>query len=115
MNRDEDTITYALTILGILRAGHTAFPISLRNSTSAVAQLLQQTSCRHVLVSQDDSTRTLARDATMNMSHTVQHPLLVLDEMRSSSTGSCSTELPQLFETSGTAIILHSSGGYCRT
>ncbi|TFK80331.1 acetyl-CoA synthetase-like protein [Polyporus arcularius HHB13444] len=105
-----DTITYALTVLGIMRAGHTAFPISLRNSTSAVAQLFQQTSCRHVLVSQDESTRTLARDAIMNMSHTVQHPLLVLDEMRSSSTGSCSPELPQLLKSSGTAIILHSSG-----
>ena len=113
MEHDADTITYSFTILGILRAGHIAFPISLRNSHSAVAHLLQQTNCKHVLVSRDRSTQTLAQEATAELSDITSHYLLALDEMRSSVTGSHVMELPTKYDAHRTAVILHSSGTQC--
>ena len=55
-----DSITYATILLGVLRAGHTAFPISSRNSAAAVVDLLSKTGCSHVFVSPDPRIRDLA-------------------------------------------------------
>ncbi|KAF9465935.1 hypothetical protein BDZ94DRAFT_1296127 [Collybia nuda] len=46
-----DTFTYCALIVGILRAGYQAFPISTRNSAVAIAHLLRQVNSKYVFVS----------------------------------------------------------------
>lgn len=45
---------------GIIRAGHTVFPISPRNSAPAVAHLLIKTGTEHVFVGPESSLQDLA-------------------------------------------------------
>lgn len=54
-----ESISYISVIIGILRAGCIAFPISPRNSAGAVAHLLSTTSVSCVLVSSESAVRTL--------------------------------------------------------
>ncbi|KZV70075.1 acetyl-CoA synthetase-like protein [Peniophora sp. CONT] len=58
-----DNITFGTMILGIMRCGHTAFPISPLNSAAAVAHLIRTTDTRHVFVSSDPSMQKLAQGA----------------------------------------------------
>ncbi|TFY54516.1 hypothetical protein EVJ58_g8816 [Rhodofomes roseus] len=58
-----DSIPYATTFMGAMRAGYTPFPISTRNSPAAVAYLLEKTNAQHVLVGLDQAMQDLARDA----------------------------------------------------
>ncbi|KLO14348.1 acetyl-CoA synthetase-like protein [Schizopora paradoxa] len=55
-----DTITYFTFIMGIVRAGHTAFPISTRNSPAAIAHLLKKTGTSHLLVGREPVFQSLA-------------------------------------------------------
>lgn len=55
-----DTITYFTLMAVIIRAGHTAFPISPRNSAPAVAHLLTKTGTEHVFVGPESSLQDLA-------------------------------------------------------
>ena len=48
-----ESTSYVATVIGILRAGHIAFPISPRNSPEAIAHLLLSVSATHILVSSD--------------------------------------------------------------
>ena len=45
---------------GIIRAGHTVFPISPRNSAPAVAHLLTKTGTQHVFVGPESALQDLA-------------------------------------------------------
>ncbi|KAF5366566.1 hypothetical protein D9758_008985 [Tetrapyrgos nigripes] len=58
-----DPITYWILILGIMHAGYTPFPISIRNSDIAVAHLLESTNAKHVFVSPDAVMQNLAVSA----------------------------------------------------
>lgn len=58
-----DHITYLSVVVGMMRAGIVAAPISLSNSETAVAHLLQSVSATHVLVSEDAKTRALVEAA----------------------------------------------------
>lgn len=49
--------------MGIIRAGFVAFPVSTRNSAVGVANLLYETKCEFLFVSEDASMQTLASDA----------------------------------------------------
>jgi acyl-CoA synthetase (AMP-forming)/AMP-acid ligase II len=51
------------TVMGIIRAGYTAFPISQRNSAAAVAHLLSATNVTHMLVGEEQSMQSLANAA----------------------------------------------------
>ncbi|KAF9649184.1 acetyl-CoA synthetase-like protein [Thelephora ganbajun] len=53
MLANSDTITYATTELGIIRAENAAFPVSLRNSASAVAHLIGKTGSKYLIVTPD--------------------------------------------------------------
>ncbi|KAF8200278.1 hypothetical protein BJ912DRAFT_1020035 [Pholiota molesta] len=55
-----DTITYFTMIMAIMRAGYIAFPISPRNSPSAVAHLIKSVGVQYVLVGNDQSMSDLA-------------------------------------------------------
>ncbi|KIM78762.1 hypothetical protein PILCRDRAFT_10982 [Piloderma croceum F 1598] len=79
-----DTITYLTTVMGIIRAGYTVFPISPRNSAAAVAHLLSAKTVTHMLVSEEKSMQSLAKTA--------------LELMRSSMTEMPGTSLMPLFE-----------------
>lgn len=58
-----DTITIFLTQIGIIRANCVAFPISVRNSASAVAYLLTKTNVTHVIVGSEVPYQQLASSA----------------------------------------------------
>jgi len=60
-----DTITYATTELGIIRAEGVAFPISPKNSASAVAHLIDKTGTKHIIVTPDLEPLTDAAIAIM--------------------------------------------------
>lgn len=49
-------------MVGIVRAGHIAFPISPRNSPAAVAHLLSKTSAEYVFVGPEGSLQNLANE-----------------------------------------------------
>lgn len=48
-----DTITYATTKIGIIRAEAVVFPISPRNSAPAVAHLINKTGSQHIIITHD--------------------------------------------------------------
>ncbi|KAF9552954.1 acetyl-CoA synthetase-like protein [Agrocybe pediades] len=58
-----DSITYFITLMSILRAGYIVFPISPRNSSSAVAHLISMVNAECVLVGRDPAMSALANDA----------------------------------------------------
>ncbi|KAF9468258.1 acetyl-CoA synthetase-like protein [Collybia nuda] len=107
-----DTVTYAILLLGILRAGLVPFPISPRNSASAVLHLLETSDAHHVLLSEDHVVQKLTTTATANAKFPVffYH---VTKEIKSfilnhdhDTKDSNSTE----FLSSESVIIMHSSG-----
>lgn len=57
-----ESTSYISTVLGILRAGYVAFPISPRNSPLAIAHLLTSVSATHILVSSDPSIQSQYND-----------------------------------------------------
>ncbi|KAF8990836.1 hypothetical protein BDQ17DRAFT_1433510 [Cyathus striatus] len=55
-----DTITYFCTIMAIMRANHTPFPISPRNSAPAVAHLISKVNVKLILLGGDKGMLSLA-------------------------------------------------------
>ena len=49
--------------MGIMRAGYVPFPISTRNSTAAVAHLLEKTDAKHLVVGLDPAMQSLATES----------------------------------------------------
>jgi acyl-CoA synthetase (AMP-forming)/AMP-acid ligase II len=62
-NTYSDTITYFTMIMAIMRAGYIVFPISPRNSPSAVAHLIKSVGVQYVLVGNDTSMLDLADES----------------------------------------------------
>lgn len=62
-----DVITYYTTIMGILRAGYVCFPISPRNSPTAVAHLLSKTSAAHIIVGREKTYQDLVSAALVSL------------------------------------------------
>ncbi|KAI0314196.1 acetyl-CoA synthetase-like protein [Amylostereum chailletii] len=58
-----DSITTFTTMVGIMHLGRTPFPISTRNSASAVAHLVKETGVLQLLVSPDPATQRLSHEA----------------------------------------------------
>ena len=107
-----ETITYAITILGILRAGHTAFPISPRNGPLGVADLLRRTQSACLIASQDDHTSAVAREAVSEVTGVLQHPMFELSQLLSPSAPEVThAELPMMdLKQEDIGMIMHSSG-----
>ncbi|KAI0808043.1 acetyl-CoA synthetase-like protein [Fomes fomentarius] len=108
-----DSITYVLTSVGILRAGHIKFPISVRNGSAAVAELMRRTNCRHILVSEDEHMRGLAEEVTQELNGVVLHPMPTDEELLSEiDTGTLNDDDGSGVEYNpdDVAMILHSSG-----
>ena len=52
-----------MVIAGIIRSGYTVFPISPRNSPSAVAHLLRKVSVTHIILGEDEAIVDLYSDS----------------------------------------------------
>lgn len=99
--------------MGIVRAGHTAFPISTRNSPAAIAHLLKKTGTSHLLVGKEPIFQNLATKSL----ELLQGPKPGLSQMPTfeilyrSSTQTTFTPLPlRRPNMEDPAIILQSSG-----
>ncbi|KAF8869841.1 hypothetical protein CPB85DRAFT_1356315 [Mucidula mucida] len=55
-----DTVTYFTMLMSVLRSNCVVFPISIRNSPTAIAHLIQQVRVEHLLVSGDRAMQQLA-------------------------------------------------------
>lgn len=115
-NISSDTITYICTVLGVLKAGCTAFVISTRNAPVAVADMLKRTGAYDILVSSDPSMQDLASEVASILSrdslHVVVHPMPMHEELFRSETSplDLAPELPKTLDMKAPAIIMHSSG-----
>lgn len=58
-----DTIPYFVTAVSVMRAHCVVFPISPRNSPTAVAHLIQKVGVKHILVGQEQAMRDLSSAA----------------------------------------------------
>ncbi|KAF5351523.1 hypothetical protein D9758_007239 [Tetrapyrgos nigripes] len=109
-----DSITYYTLLMGIMHAGFVPFPLSTRNSETAVAHLLKVTNAVYVFANLDNAMQSLAQNACHQLGegHDIQIlPTPVFDDFYKptqkdfkSSTSSRKIELDD------TAFILHSSG-----
>ncbi|KAI1786493.1 acetyl-CoA synthetase-like protein [Ganoderma leucocontextum] len=111
-----DTVTYAITQLGILRAGYTMFLISPRNVPAAVADMLRKTECRHLLLTSDTPIQSLARAALEEVDGvTTLHEMPAFETLFPVDAPVKPEEdrvedLPAQFDKDSLAMILHSSG-----
>ncbi|KAH9931804.1 uncharacterized protein B0H18DRAFT_1093226 [Fomitopsis serialis] len=70
-----DSIPYMITIMSIIRAGYVAFPISPRNSATAVAHLISKANVQHVLASSEQGITDLMQSALETLSQKPSVPL----------------------------------------
>ncbi|KAF9471438.1 acetyl-CoA synthetase-like protein [Pholiota conissans] len=68
-----DTITYFTMLMAIIRAGYIAFPISPRNSPSAVAHLISSVGVHYILVGNDQSMIDLANESLQSLKENYRH------------------------------------------
>ncbi|KAI1789126.1 acetyl-CoA synthetase-like protein [Ganoderma leucocontextum] len=114
-----DTITYFCTIVGILRSGCTAFLISTRNTSAAVADMLSRTGATHLLVSPDAVMGGIADEAFQSLAdlrvHVDRLAMPVFEDLFPETVDPASpfeaeVELPTSYDMEAVAVILHSSG-----
>ena len=98
--------------MGILRAGHILFPVSVRNGAAAVADLLRRTGCRHVLVSNDRYMLDIAEEAAREVAGVALNPVQTFAQLFSDDILDHGTECPWSteYDVNDVAMILHSSG-----
>lgn len=114
-----DQLSYFALTAGIMRAGYRAFPISARNSDVGVANLLQKTKAKYVLVSDDRAMQEIAISARSIISASSSDcpceiellPVPSFDQLYVES-GEEFAPLSPMVDTDlrNIAIILHSSG-----
>ncbi|KLO13762.1 acetyl-CoA synthetase-like protein [Schizopora paradoxa] len=105
-----DTITFFTFIVGIMRAGFIVFPISTRNSASAIAHLLTKTTVSHLLVGRENALQTLASDSLNLLSDRPITSTMPTFEDVYSTSDSFTPLSPSKARLESPAIILHSSG-----
>ncbi len=113
-----DSITYCVTSIGILRAGHILFPISVRNGSAAVAELLRRTGCGHVLVSEDEHMSAVAESAIGELEGVSLHPIQTFEALFPEETPESDDnnyDVHVEYNVDDVAMILHSSGESCYT
>ncbi|KAF5370381.1 hypothetical protein D9758_006891 [Tetrapyrgos nigripes] len=114
----DDSISYITQLLGVIRAGFVAFPISTRNSPESVDHLLKVSGARHLYVSADPAMQTLASKALSRSTTTgiKTHPTFTFEDLYDASSREVrakNTELlPDLVirNMEEPCVILHSSG-----
>ena len=102
--------------MGIIRAGYVAFPLSARNSASAIIHLIRSTDVRFLYVSADGAMQRLAeeaRDTLLKEGHELALlPFPRFGDLYGTEEPASEEELPGLssLDPHSTAMILHSSG-----
>ena len=118
-----DFPTYFTLVLGIMYSGYTPFPISVRNSALAVADLLKKTTTSVLLVSRDAGMQRLASEVKATLttegleSHNV-HDILAptYNELFDNHDPRMSAAIYRAQSNDcTTAVILHSSGKHHST
>ena len=116
-----DTITNFCTVIGILRSGCTAFPISTRNTAAAVADMLSRTGATHLLVSPDAVVGRIANEALKSLADLSMHvnrlAMPVFEDLFPTNVDPTSpfeadVEFPESYDMEAPAVIMHSSGEY---
>ena len=108
-----DTLTYFLILAGIFRAGYTAFPISPRNSPTAVAHLLTKANVAHLVIENEPALTSLASSALDLLDEDAKSKLETSDlpTYQDFFNPSISDEAPEVeFDIHSTILIVHSSG-----
>ncbi|KAG9010812.1 hypothetical protein FRB94_009719 [Tulasnella sp. JGI-2019a] len=120
-----DPLFYIVLVQAIIHLGHTAFPLSTRNSVEATVHLLQTTRCEQVIVAGGEPVQKAVRDASRQIGEHVgkPHGLRVTDPPRfgtlfpkhGPTTSQEAEEMtpiaqPRRPRMSEVALILHSSG-----
>ncbi|KLO13764.1 acetyl-CoA synthetase-like protein [Schizopora paradoxa] len=105
-----DTITFFTFIMGIVRAGYVAFPISTRNSAAAIEHLLNKIQVTHMLVGREHALQSLASDSLESVSNKPKVSTMPCFEDIYSSSEPPFTLPPNKVDFEKPAIILHSSG-----
>lgn len=103
-------------LIGVQRAGFVSFPISSRNSPSAVAHLLTKTSSEYLVVGPEQSLQDLAaaafhlmQEAGGSIPHKMQMP--VFENLYLSEAGAPFVPLPPLnADLDEPTVMMHSSG-----
>lgn len=109
-----DFPTYLTLLSGIMRAGYTPFPLSLRNSPAAITYLFDKTNPVGVFFSTDAGTSPLVTAATAwfpadAKSHSL--PVPSYSELFEHNSSDTSGKMPQLkLDAQSPAVLLHSSG-----
>ncbi|EMD37730.1 hypothetical protein CERSUDRAFT_94730 [Gelatoporia subvermispora B] len=108
-----DTITCATLMIGIMYCGYAPFPISTRNSVTAVAHLVRSTDMRQIFVSPDPAMQHLAgqvRDTLRAEGHELGLvPMPQFTDLYSESTEHEDVEKGSM-DNEKTIVILHTSG-----
>lgn len=113
-----DSITYFSSMMGVVRAGFTAFLISPRNGPDAVAHLIRKTQSQVLFTSSEAGIQTLAKKAIALLSNSTeepltipQYPMPVFEDLYSSGGDPSLDTFPkQIYDLDAPAYILHSSG-----
>ncbi|CAL1709825.1 unnamed protein product [Somion occarium] len=114
-----DSITYFSSIVGILRAGFTAFLVSPRNGPDALAYLLRTTQSRVLFTSVEFGVQALAEKALAILSSSTKegpliipnHPMPTFEDLYSLQGGASLDIFPKRkHDLDAPACILHSSG-----
>ncbi|KAG8877545.1 hypothetical protein FRB98_006665 [Tulasnella sp. 332] len=69
-----DPLSYIVLVQAIILLGHTAFPISTRNSVAAVAHLLQEAKAERLIVAGGEPIRKVVHDVTLQISEQAIKP-----------------------------------------
>ena len=104
-------------VLGIYRAGHVAFPISPRNSSAAVADLVRKTKSAHVLVSQDTHITSVIHGAFAELDGVSKHNMPQFEDLYPTGASHDEGKIDDILDApaydvdpDSPALILHSSG-----
>ncbi|KAI0030733.1 acetyl-CoA synthetase-like protein [Vararia minispora EC-137] len=113
-----DAISFVTTMLGIMQTGCTPFPVSTRNSVTAVAHLFRMMDVHQAFVSEDPAMQALSKQATdMLAKENYRLELLPIPRFDDLYDDSSNSFLPTLndvrilpYSANSVAVIFHSSG-----
>ncbi len=116
---NQDSITYFCTAIGIMRAGCSAFLVSTRNGSDAVADMLRRTEATHIFVSSDTTMQEVSQEALTILANAGQHLIklpapthedIFSEELDPKSPFMADVQLPTTFDMNAFSNFLHSSG-----
>lgn len=105
-----DTVTYAILLFGILRAGLVPFLVSPRNSASAVLHLLETSGTHHIFITEDHAVQKLIETAIINTKFPVFLHSITKEVVLSNVDRHTIDSSPAEFLSKDSTMVMHSSG-----